>query len=160
MIIVDTEQIKQLASIARTSNDAINDAMNALNQVTTHNDWGCRERTQLNEYIQKNKAKMKQIQESSSNYLRVITEVANDFEKVERDIPGLFETVESIIGQIISVSTPSTVISKKAGEIIKEIAKDNSIIEKAGSIRWKNIIGKIADPIQIVKFDDIDLSGK
>lgn len=160
MISVDTEQIKQLASIARTSNDAINDAMNALNQVTTHNDWGCRERTQLNEYIQKNKTKMKQIQEASSNYLRVISDVAGEFETVEREIPNLFESVEGVISQIIGVVTPTTIISKKALNICKSISKIDQGELHTGTWGGANIFDSIGSPISIVKFHDIDLLGK
>jgi hypothetical protein len=157
MISVDTDVLKQLASLARTSNDEINAAVSVLNQVTTHNDWGCKERTQINEYITENKTKMKRIQESSSSFFKVITDMSNEFESVEKGLPSLISDVDSILGDIISIPTiSSSGIGKKTSEILSKLGNTKT---DTGSTSTGGVLSGLTSAINTVLFKDLKLSG-
>lgn len=108
MISIDTEIMRQLASACSAANDSIDEAVDILNRVTSHNDWGCKERDSINEYTNQNKAKIRALQEKSRGFLSVLTSVSHDFENAESSISDMFSSLESVLGDVISNATAWT----------------------------------------------------
>lgn len=103
MISIDTALLRELVSASSVANDAIDNAVDALNRVSTHNDWGCKEKYAINEYAITNRNKIKQLQENSRGFLNVITQVSNEFETSENSIINLFSSVESLLSGMLSI---------------------------------------------------------
>lgn len=101
MISIDTDVMRQLVSTAANANNAIDDAVEVLNQITVHNDWACKERKVINEYTIKNKQLIKEIQENSSCFLNILSSVASEFDGAEKTIIDLFQDIESVIAGVL-----------------------------------------------------------
>ncbi len=169
VISIDTLIMKQLVSVANSSNDAINDAVEALNRVSIHNDWGCKEKNAINDYAITNKNKIKEQQENSRAFLNAVTQAANSFEKSENDIIGWGQGIDSAVSGIISVVQGTIGTTAHTGgnhpigfpsvtEIIQDVMEGSNIGEWIES----SPIGVISannfeSPIPICNFEDIKL---
>ena len=103
MISIDTDVMKQLVHTTASVNEAIDVAVDALNKITVHNDWGCKEKNSINNYTTSNKNKIKNLQENSRAFLNVLSGVSADFETTENNIKDLFQGVEGLLSKIFSV---------------------------------------------------------
>lgn len=102
MISIDTETLRELVRAASAANDAVNDAVDALNRITIHSDWGCKEKNRINEYTVANMNRIRRLQENSASFLSVLSDVASDFEVEENSISDMFSSIEAILGRTIS----------------------------------------------------------
>ena len=102
MISVDTSVMRNLVSAASTANDAINDAVEILSRISSHNDWQCKEKDAINDYTNTNKTKIRNLQENSNSFLNAISSAANEFEEAEKSILNMFSSVESILSGVLS----------------------------------------------------------
>lgn len=163
MIVIDTGLLRQLAGTAKSSNDEISEAANLLYQITTHNNWGCLERIQINDFTRDNKNKMRQVQEAGNRFYQTIVSVSNDFEKLEKQFPSMFSSVDSALGTILSVSLPggnvfaSPNITNIMKKVLSTLAGTQS--DKKTGIDWKAMAKKLTTGIQITDFKSLDLSG-
>ena len=135
MISIDTALLRELVSASSVANNAIDNAVDALNRVSTHNDWGCKEKYAINEYAITNRNKIKQLQENSRGFLNVITQVSNEFETSENSIIDLFSSVESLLSGMLSIpvsivangnthtGTNAGIISGNFEEIFRDFSK-------------------------------------
>lgn len=172
MILIDTDIMRQLVRAAASANESINVAVDALNSITTHNDWGCKEKYSINEYTTNNKNKVRIIQENSRRFLSVITDVSTDFENTEENISNMFSSVESILANVIGITPIATVINGtntrthtgdmykqpyngQFAQLVQQVLKDNPIDDKTSFHSFES--NNIFKPISICKFDDLDL---
>lgn len=149
MIVLDTALLKELASVSAAANDAIDDAVGALSRVSTHNDWGCREKYAINEYAVTNRSKIQQIQQNSGTLFNMLTQTANEFEEMEKNIASWFPLVESLISGIVGI--PTTVVTAP-----HNIPHISGIV---GDALQKHAGCTVQDPITVCTFADIDLKG-
>ncbi len=169
VISIDTLIMKQLASAAASSNESVNDAVEALNRIAIHNDWGCKEKDAINDYSVANKNKIKQLQEHSRAFLNSVSQAADDFDKSENDVIGWGSGIDSIIGACIGVIGTGTThtggnnrpsIFPDMKEILKDILKDDGIGKWGHNTPVgiaAQVLNDIEAPIPICKFDDINL---
>ena len=108
MISIDTDILESLVGAMTAANDAISEAVDVLNRITIHNDWGCKEKDAINDYTTTNKAKINTLSQQSQSLLNAISSAANDFITTESSISDLFQSVESIISNIFSI-TPAII---------------------------------------------------
>lgn len=175
MIVVNTTLSLELVQTATSASHTITDALATLNRITTHDDWACKERDTINEYIITNKNRARQLQENMESFLNAIRQSALTFENVEASISDMFSNVDSLLSDILSITEGITSVSGtpilgtpdpgrevigRAGSIAADFLKNNS------SISWDNrndplagIVNadNIAKPIAICKFPDINL---
>lgn len=104
IIRVDTDALICLAKEMQTANAQITDAVQQLNQTTTHDDWGCKERLTINQNILTYKKSAHFLQESSEAFTRAVTQAANAFAETEREIAADAGANDAFIGSIISVA--------------------------------------------------------
>jgi hypothetical protein len=97
--------MKQLLQTTASANDAIDTAVDALNKITIHNDWGCKEKNSINNYTTSNKNKVKNLQEHSRSFLNVLSSVSADFETSENKIKDMFQSIEGLLGKVFSTIT-------------------------------------------------------
>lgn len=121
MISIDTELLKQMARASQTALTELQEAEQIINSITVHNDWGCKERVQINANIQKNRTVMKQLRDAGVNYTGVLTQIAGDFVTEEKGISDLFHSMEEIIGHFLSLRVPQ--VFRETG-IVQKVIKD------------------------------------
>lgn len=173
MISIDTSIMRNLVTASTAANNAITDAVEVLNRISTHNDWACKEKDAINDYTNTNKNQIRQLQEFSNSFLNAITGAATEFEETETSISDMFSSVESMISNILSISTvtsetngeplkrgtPAADFPSGFSNIIKNFLKD--IVPQA----WQEdctplasfIANNVTAPIAMCNFSDIDL---
>lgn len=151
MLSIDTTLLKQLVNAVQTSNNTIHEATELLNQVVVHNDWGCSERNQINEFTLQNKNMVKELQEENDNFLRVMNEVLDEFERVEAELPNMFDSVDRVIGEIISIPTPGDTVIGSMTKTILEYIPDT----KPDWDRRSQNLRKALDGIRIINFAEM-----
>lgn len=174
MISIDTSIMRNLVTASSTANNAITDAMEVLNRISTHNDWACKEKDAINEYTNTNKNRIRQLQENSSSFLNAITEAATEFEETETSISDMFSSVESMISNILSITAATAGViggplqqggfllpefTSTFSGVIKDVLKD--IVPQTRQEGYNPfdafIANNVTDPIALCNFSDIDL---
>lgn len=170
-ISVDTDELYNVASIAKQANDALTDAMFHLNQVTTHNDWSCTERFAINEHILNNRKMIVNLHDASENFYNVLHQVAQDFDTKEKEISTWFSSVDEELATVFDVSTSpvnrSSSSGRKHGGAEKSIDKNQTAISNFTDFISRTIsststdmaesqlgVKRIVDKISITKFSD------
>lgn len=181
MISIDTVILRQLVSACSAANESINDAVDALNRVTIHNDWNCKERDSINEYTNQNKIKIRSLQEKSKSFLNTLTLVSHDFENAEASISDMFSSLDGILGSVIAIPLTEGPINTETwvqqtpqrnpvfGSVVDWIKEQNVwtnppavIVDNGpsgGIANWldHHELTTISDPISVCFFDDIKL---
>ncbi len=116
MISLDTELMKTLVEGCVAANNNIEDAVAALAGITSHRDWGCKEKTRIDEYTDTNKNKIKQLQECSGNFLSVLRQVTHDFEETEKSIIDMASDVDVTIGTAIGITPAQKPVTGTLGQ--------------------------------------------
>lgn len=145
MISLDTELMKTLVEGCVTANNNIDDAVAALTGIVSHNDWGCKEKTKIDEYTNTNKNKVLHLQESSDNFLKVLRQVTIDFEEAEKSVIDSAGGLDSSIGSAIAIGTVGI-----ADAITKDLNSSDSAFGGSGIMQEK--VQSIIDDIKS-KFD-------
>lgn len=169
MISIDTSIMRNLVVAATTANNAITDAMEVLNQISTHNDWACKEKDAINEYTNTNKNRIRQLQENSSSFLNAITGASTEFEATETSIVDMFSSVESIISNVLSITAATAGASggplQQGGSPLPEfpLIKDalKYIMPRTMTDGYNPFesftLNNITEPIAMCNFSDINL---
>lgn len=107
MIYLDTDRLQQMVGTLESANQRIDEATDILMQITAHDDWGCAERHQINEYILKNKTMIQQLQSTGGGFYNIMKQVAAEFVDTESNIGNLFSGLEGVLGKVLSVAVNS-----------------------------------------------------
>ena len=171
MISIDTSIMRNLVTASVTANNAITDAMEVLNRISTHNDWACKEKDAINEYTNTNKNRIHQLQENSSAFLTAIAGAASEFEETETSISDMFSSVESMLSNILSITagvvggplqqngSPLPEFSPQFDSIIKDVLNNIPLTRMTDGYDpfAAFVSNNITEPIAICNFPDIDL---
>lgn len=173
MIILDTGVLSELVLAASATTEMIDNAVDALNRISTHYDWECKEKSAINEYAVTNKNKIKQLQENTRNFLNVLSQISKEFETEENSLISIMPDLESVISSVIAIpictdvigTVGNPIINDGVSSIVDEIVKDWTNKSAMGELaNWleKNPwdwfeINNISNPIPVCTFDDIDL---
>ncbi len=130
MIEIDTQTLRSLANACANANNEIQNAVTQLTNITTHNDWGCKEKDAINNYTTTNKKKILQLQECSASFLNTLNQVTRDFENLEKEISNRMKEVDSNISQTITISNPWT--PPNIEQILKKEVDPKKIFENIG----------------------------
>lgn len=141
MIYIDTDRLLEVMNTLEVANNSVDEANQYLMQITTHNNWGCKERYVINEYTLKCRQEARKIQESSNSFYQSAKQVAREFVETENGISKLFGTVESIIGKILSVSGKIDAgIYSSAMLGILNIGNFGEHTGNSSNFNWKNVL--------------------
>jgi hypothetical protein len=134
MIKIETDSMKDMVSLVDAANSEIDNVVELMGRVTTHDDWGCPERTEINEAISSAKNLVKVLQESNHGFLYAVQQALNEFLNKESGISKLFEGVEEFLKKALGIPVPSIVtggISGAVGGAVSDLLKNipNGIID-------------------------------
>lgn len=128
MISIDTSTLQQLAQAAGTANDAIEQAMEILNRISSHNDWSCKEKDAINDYTTNNKKRARQLHENALSYLNAVKCITHDFENAETGISDMFSSVESLLAGVLQAA--EGVVSNVIDGVQTGVSVVQSIMDK------------------------------
>lgn len=131
MLSIDTERLKEVTMAAQAAMNAVDHAAGLLNQVIEHDDWGCKERVIINQYIQENRQQIKRLQENSANYCQVLLQVLDELVAEEQGISRMFAEVETLLSRALTISGTGTAAVSPGG--ISSIVADISNTDKGYS---------------------------
>ena len=103
MIYIDTDHLQTLVLNLETANRQIDEATNLLLQITTHENWGCAERVQINEYILENRKMIQNLQSKATAFHNIVKQVTDEFVETEDSIGNMFGQLESMLAQFMSI---------------------------------------------------------
>ena len=106
MISIDTDLLIQLAQTSQNASSQLESAAGILNQITTHDNWGCWEREEINANIIAVKNSMMELMSSAESYTSKVAQAAQQFVDTENGLASMFESVEGLLGKILSIPVP------------------------------------------------------
>ena len=152
MIYIDTERLQSVMLTLENANQAIDEANQLLMQITTHNDWGCKERHAINDYVLNCRKEIQVLQQNSESFYRTSKSVADEFLETETGISRLFESVEGVLAKAISANVPQMVTKvpgtlQSVGHIAKEIFENRTEGFPASDISgiWEKVEGAFGE---------------
>jgi len=149
MISIDTDVLKQLASVAELSNQNMIAALQKINAITDHGDWNCKERKTINQRMLSNKALAQKLTVSTEEFTSNLNNMVARFDDFKTDAPKAFANLESLLAKKMSIKTPSAV-----GRVISPatVISSDKTIKTTG--RFDNyILNNISESIKICRFD-------
>lgn len=109
MIAYDGELINQFVDASLNANEELESAKALLDAVKSHNDWTCKEKRAIDEYMSKIRKSMNLLTENQRNYHQAIRSVKEIFEETERKVSNMFGGVEDWLKKILGI--PTAVVS-------------------------------------------------
>ena len=107
MISIDSAILRGIADNAATAVQEVSAGTEKLLSITTHDDWNCYERDQINERTTEIRKKITFLKETTERYLEIIKRTADRFDLADLNITKSFQGVQDILGKSLSVPTPT-----------------------------------------------------
>lgn len=109
-IVYDVEAVTQMTAACQTANNELQKAQDLLQEIKSHNDWGCKEKNTINDLVDDAKKTIRQLCESQSGFLQAVKAAEGELTGAEKSISGLFGGVESLLAKILSIPVKETVV--------------------------------------------------
>lgn len=103
LVDINTEELRNAVNIAQRANTHLTDAMQCLNQVVIHDDWGCPERDSINRNTVENRKAAETLQYNSEMFYKNILYAADRFVQTENEIDQLIGNVDGLLSQFLSL---------------------------------------------------------
>ena len=100
---INTDLLRSSVATAKIANDALTEAADILNRIIVHDDWGCPERTQINNNTLENKALVNSIQSKSSSFYHAIENSSQRFDEIETSNVQRTSSIDDVVGRILNV---------------------------------------------------------
>lgn len=108
IIDLETEVLRETTNIAKRANENIDQAVQMLNQVVIHDDWGCSERDEINNYTVENRRRVQELQSKAMAFYNALCESLTQFEAAEKETATSFQGVDGEIASVLSM-TPGVI---------------------------------------------------
>ena len=160
---VETDSLDAIVSCLNKANVDVNSCVTTLKSVTSHNDWNCKERDQINQMLEGVKSKCTvfanefvdysvRVKRESDFYSELVREENKRGMEVDSDISELMALLS---GTNIDSGTQTAVIANNTQSIIERI-KDTHLNSWTGLPRFqRNSLYNFDKPISISNFNMI-----
>ena len=102
-LIYDVAVMAQLVAACQSANTEIVKAEQLVQQVRSHGDWTCKEKSVIDELMQDCKSLVQRMREDQGSFLRVLKDVEGELNDTENSVSNLFSGVESILGKVLGI---------------------------------------------------------
>ena len=162
-LVYDIAVMAQLVAACQSANTEIVKAEQLVQQVRSHSDWTCKEKSVIDELMQECKGLVQRMREDQGSFLRVLKEVEGELNQTENSVSNLFSSVESILGKVLAIPVAQSVatgagllgagsaigsIGNKIGDVLKNIVDSGSdvILPNTTGIGWADdLLEKMKD---------------
>lgn len=163
-IYIDPTSILNMTLVCEQANDTIQEAAELLNQISSHSDWCCVEKTEIDEWIANIKKRMHILQEHSRGYLSAVKAAMETFEQMENTLVHKFPGMDKVIADVISATRThggagrahSGISWGKLAELISDGKEKTSWVEIRAPLELYEQ-QTIDSEINICKFEDLNL---
>ncbi len=153
IISIDTEVMNKMAVLANSANEEMERNSALMAAIVEHSDWCCAERNIINENISKVKFETRKLQELISDFAGTVSSVAKQFDDEEKAIPGKYEYLDVLFGKTYT----STVSEDRDSAVMTEYVTQEKTFDFASTLESYEY-ANVTEPIQMVKFKDVDFS--
>ena len=94
IISINPDTVTTVAGKINSAYLAVEDAKKVLQSITTHNDWACKERDDINEYILICKRNVNEAFDKAQRFAWIMQDIASDFSSEEKQVASMFQSVE------------------------------------------------------------------
>lgn len=108
IIDLETDVLRETTETAKRANENIDRAVELLNQVVIHNEWGCSERDEINNYTISNRRLIQELQSKAGAFYNSLCESLVQFEEAEKETATSFQGVDGEIAGVLSM-TPGVI---------------------------------------------------
>ncbi len=151
---VDTSLMQLMANTTLRAKDSVEEAREASNVVTVHNDWNCAERDYINDAILEVKKKNGIICENMSMFASKVNEIAAKFEEFDRLLASQYSSFDAAIGELHRIESPVVTGSTQIHSFEKsELEK---ILTPIGENNYWNRyhVSNLTEPVSVIGFSD------
>lgn len=107
IISLNTEKMNELANLATHFSSELSQACSCLTPVTTHDDWNCAERDNINEVIHMTKKCAEDLTDCSQSFSSSVIKAADSFTQLETRNPQALMELQSALSKSLAMYTPS-----------------------------------------------------
>lgn len=104
IISINPDTVTTVAGKINSAYLAVEDAKKVLQSITTHNDWACKERDDINEYILLCKRNVNEAFDKAQRFAWIMQDIASDFSSEEKQVASMFQSVDSVISEVLSIT--------------------------------------------------------
>ena len=106
IISVNTERISELSTLAMNISSELSSAYTALFPVTTHDDWNCAERDDINDAVLTNKKCVGELMSCAERFASIVSKTADSFNEFELKNPHTLLELQTSLSESLSIYTP------------------------------------------------------
>lgn len=164
-IVYDVTAVAQMTAACQTANNELQKARNLLQEIKSHNDWGCKEKNTINDLVGEARNMIGRLCENQAAFLQAVKTAEGELTDAEKSVSKLFDGVESLLARILSIPVKETVISGiglAAGSALWGKASSDGEGSNGGigvssvGDTW-NGMNRITASIQVIPFDDLTI---
>ena len=157
LVDINTEELRNAVNIAQTANTHLTDAMQCLNQVVIHDDWGCPERDSINRNTIENRKAAETLQYNSEMLYKNILYATERFIEVENEIAEMLGMVDGPLGQFLSVIPQGAAAGEAAAGGFTSAMKDTTKYLKEANANKSKLatLGGLGKSVDICDFKGI-----
>ncbi len=154
MIIVDTEKIFAMSSLAMQTKDVLESCVKIISSLTEHNDWNCIERDYVNESLLTTKSKVLSLNNNIDYFSGTLKNVASQFESFENAIPNQYQSLENSFADYFAIGSQNITsnIGTNSEKIASTISKN---VHVSGGLENYSL-GSLTNDLKVCSFDDVD----
>lgn len=104
IIDLETDVLRETTETAKRANENIDQAVELLNQVVIHDDWGCSERDEINNYTVENRRRIQELQSKAAAFYNALCDSLAQFEAAEKETATSFQGVDGEIAGVLSMT--------------------------------------------------------
>lgn len=151
---VDTLLMQQMASGSLRAQEYLNQAADAANAITIHDDWNCKERDIINDNVLNIKKFDNKICENMNYFAEKVNELATQFEEFDRLLSSQFSSFDSSVGDMYQIGH-SVGGNAAMYHAFSENDIEQAMTDAGSNTYWDQYhISNIAKPISVVSFAD------
>ena len=151
---VDTLLMQQMASGSLRAQEYLNQAADAANAITIHDDWNCKERDIINDNVLNIKKFDSKICEKMNYFAEKVNELATQFEEFDKMLSSQFSSFDSSVGDMYQVghSLGGNAVQFHS---ISENDIENALTYSGTNTYWEQYhISNLTKPVSVVSYAD------
>lgn len=153
IISVDTTIMNELASISKSICQEMSEVCSCLIPISSHDDWNCSERDDINEAILANKRIAEELMTLTENFASTINKAADSFNEYETKNPQALLDMQSVISDSLAIYTPT--VEKKEISLLLLKPDLSALKDKTVHIEpWIYHLKEWDNPIKVINYND------
>ena len=157
---IETDSLDAIVSCLNNANVAVYSCVTTLKSVTSHDDWNCKEKDQINQILEDLKSQCSVLENEFDDYSEKVKRESDFYNELVREEIKSGMEVDSDISELMTLlsginkdgATQTTMIGNQTQKVIERI-KDSNINSLVDQPRfYRNVLFNFDKPISISDF--------